>query len=224
MAFARAHGLLVLEDCAQAHGARVEGRQAGTWGDAAGFSFYPSKNLGALGDAGAIVTNDPELARVLRALRNYGSHLRYHNLYEGPNSRLDEIQAAFLRVKLPHLDAETQRRRQIAVRYRTAIHNPQVTLPAVSAGEPSHVWHLFVVRVSDRESFIRHLGAAGIQTVIHYPVAPHHQPCYPTLSNCVLTITETLAKEVVSLPISPSHTDAEVDRVIASVNEWSPAV
>lgn len=220
MAFARAHKLLVLEDCAQAHGATIEGRRAGAWGDAAGFSFYPGKNLGALGDAGALTTVDPELAKTVRALRNYGSHVKYQNLYQGPNSRLDEIQAAFLRVKLPHLDAETERRRAIARRYRDGIRHPSVTLPAVTAGEAAHVWHLFVVRVPDRADFVRHLTAAGVNTVIHYPIPPHQQEAYRAWSTQSLPVTEAIHREVVSLPMSPAHTDAEVDHVIASVNAW----
>lgn len=221
MAFARQHGLLVLEDVAQAHGARVDGRQAGAWGDAAGFSFYPGKNLGALGDAGAIITADPELAKVLKALRNYGSHVKYQNIYQGPNSRLDEMQAAFLRVKLPHLDIETGRRRQIARQYLGGIRHPSITLPRILAGDESHVWHLFVVRVPDRAAFVTYLADQGIQTMIHYPIPLHHQLCFAELRSLQLPITEAIHREVVSLPISPVMSGDEVTRVIEAVNAFN---
>jgi dTDP-4-amino-4,6-dideoxygalactose transaminase len=220
VAFARAHGLLVLEDAAQAHGAMVEGKRAGAWGDAAGVSFYPGKNLGALGDAGAVVTSDSELAQCLRALRNYGSHVKYQNLHQGPNSRLDEMQAAFLRVKLRTLDAETERRRELARRYRQGIRHPEIVLPAAVQGEPAHAWHLFVVQTAHRDSLVSHLSAAGVQTVIHYPIPPHRQACYPELAALSLPLTERLAREVVSLPLSPVHSDDEIDHVIAAVNAW----
>src|SRR5664280_534041 len=208
-AFARTHNLLVIEDAAQAHGATFQGRKAGTWGDAAGFSFYPGKNLGALGDGGAVLTKSPELAQALRALRNYGSHVKYHNIYQGPNSRLDEIQAAFLRVRLRYLDAENSHRRRVATRYRDEIRHPLVILPA-TANEESHVWHLFVVRTKGRESLMHHLAASGIQTAIHYPIPPHRQECYPTLHLPPLPVTETIHREVLSLPISPVLTDDQV--------------
>ncbi|MFZ5494496.1 MAG: DegT/DnrJ/EryC1/StrS family aminotransferase [Verrucomicrobiota bacterium] len=220
MTFARQHGLLVLEDVAQAHGAKVDGRQAGAWGHAAGFSFYPGKNLGALGDAGAIVTADPELAKALQALRNYGSHVKYQNIYQGPNSRLDEIQAALLRVKLRYLDAETSRRREVARQYLAGIRHPAVALPQVLAGEESHVWHLFVVRVPDRAAFVAHLTGRGVQTVIHYPIPVHHQQCYPHLRDLQLPITEAIHREVVSLPISPVMTSGQVAQVIEAVNSF----
>jgi dTDP-4-amino-4,6-dideoxygalactose transaminase len=220
MAFANTHGLLVLEDCAQAHGAFVEGKKAGNWGDAAGFSFYPGKNLGALGDAGALITSDNELAQAVRALRNYGSHVKYNNLYQGPNSRLDEIQAAFLRVKLRHLDTETARRREIAQHYRNRITNRRVALPTVFDGDRSHAWHLFVVRVENRDGFIQHLTRSGIATVIHYPIPPHLQACYPELGCYKLPITEAMHREVVSLPISPLLTEVDALHVVASVNAW----
>jgi dTDP-4-amino-4,6-dideoxygalactose transaminase len=221
MAFAQANGLLVLEDCAQAHGAIVDGKKAGAWGDAAGFSFYPGKNLGALGDAGALVTSNAELAKTVSAIRNYGSHVKYNNMYQGPNSRLDEIQAAFLRVKLRQLDVETAHRQLIAQKYRTEIKNPAVVLPSVVDGEASHVWHLFVVRVANREGFIQHLTKAGIATVIHYPIPPHRQACYPELASCQLPITEAIHREVVSLPISPAHSAEDVQSVVFSVNAWN---
>lgn len=171
MAIAKEHDLLVLEDCAQAHGAEINGKRAGNWGDAAGFSFYPGKNLGALGDAGAVTTNNDELAQTLKALRNYGSHKKYENLYQGVNSRLDEIQAAMMRVKLPYLEKETARRQEIARLYRAGIKNSLVTLPQVEA-ESAHVWHLFVVRSEVREQLQQWLTGQGVQTLIHYPI-PH---------------------------------------------------
>lgn len=221
MAFARKHGLKVLEDCAQAHGAHVGGRRAGLWGDAAGFSFYPGKNLGALGDGGAMITTDAELAKTVRALRNYGSHVKYQNLFQGPNSRLDEIQAAFLRVKLRHLDSETLRRQEIARRYRRDITNPKVALPHVAQGEESHVWHLFVVRVQSREAFVAHLTSRGVQTVIHYPIPPHKQEAYKDFNHLSLPLTEAIHREVVSLPISPVMTEEQIKAVIYAVNSWS---
>lgn len=218
--FAARHGLLVLEDAAQAHGARIGGRPVGNWGDAAGFSFYPTKNLGALGDAGAIVTRDARLADHLAALRNYGSHIKYENRYQGPNSRLDELQCALLRVKLRHLEADNARRRHIATLYREGIRNPLVRLPGVAAGEESHVWHLFVVRVPHRDAFVRHLSSRGVQTAIHYPVPPHRQECYPEFHTLSFPLTEAIHREVVSLPIGPSLTEAEARQVIDAVNSF----
>jgi dTDP-4-amino-4,6-dideoxygalactose transaminase len=212
-------GLLLLEDAAQAHGAHIGGVKAGAWGDAAAFSFYPGKNLGALGDAGALTCKDAKLADVVRALRNYGSHEKYKNLVQGPNDRLDELQAALLRVKLPYLDADNARRREIAARYRREIKNPAVRLPSVRAGEDSHVWHLFVVRVADRPAFQQRLLDQGVHTAIHYPIAPHHQQAYAReLGHLKLPLTEALHREVVSLPVSPVMTDEQVTQVIAAVN------
>jgi dTDP-4-amino-4,6-dideoxygalactose transaminase len=219
--FARQHDLLVIEDAAQAHGAALDGRKAGCCGAAAGFSFYPGKNLGALGDAGAVLTADAELAKTIRALRNYGSNVKYHNLFQGTNSRLDEIQAAFLRVRLQHLDAENSQRRAVAGRYVSEIRNPQVTLPKIFAGEAGHVWHLFVVRVPNRDIFMKHLADHGVQSVIHYPIPPHRQQCYPQLHHYSLPITEQIHREVVSLPISPVMTPDQVTRVIDVVNSFS---
>jgi dTDP-4-amino-4,6-dideoxygalactose transaminase len=215
----RERSLLLLEDAAQAHGAQVDRVKAGAWGDAAAFSFYPGKNLGALGDAGALTCKDQKLADMVRALRNYGSHEKYKNLVQGPNDRLDELQAAFLRVKLKHLDADNARRREIAARYRREIAAPDVRLPAVRTGEDSHVWHLFVVRVPDREAFQRRLLDQGVHTAIHYPVAPHHQRAYAReLGHLRLPLTEALHREVVSLPIGPVMSEAQVAAVVAAVN------
>lgn len=220
MAIAKQHNLLVLEDCAQAHGAEINGQRAGNWGDAAGFSFYPGKNLGALGDAGAITTNDDELAQTLKALRNYGSHKKYENLYQGVNSRLDEIQAAMLRVKLPYLGAETIRRQQISQMYRSGITNPLIILPNVT-DEFAHVWHLFVVRCEQREALQNYLAAHDIQTLIHYPVAPHKQQAYRQWNDIDLPVTEKIHQQVLSLPLDPTMNEETVARVIATVNGFN---
>jgi dTDP-4-amino-4,6-dideoxygalactose transaminase len=219
-AFAHENGLLVLEDAAQAHGARHGGRRVGAWGDAAGFSFYPGKNLGALGDAGAITTSNAELAHTLRALRNYGSHKKYYNLYQGPNSRLDELQAAFLRVKLPGLDAENSRRREIAAIYSSRIRNSNIALPAIPSERESHVWHVYPVRAVDRQALQRHLAENGVQALIHYPVPPHKQPAFPAFNNFIMPISEAIHKEVLSLPISPVMSSDQVEFVIRAVNSF----
>ena len=223
MALAEHHGLLVLEDSAQAHGAQLEGRKAGNWGNASGFSFYPGKNLGALGDAGAITTNDDLLAKTLRALGNYGSHEKYKNLYRGVNSRLDEIQAAMLRVKLRYLDAETQHRREIASLYREKITNNHVRLPQTE-DEHSHVWHLFILRSEHRAKLQEHLTNSGVQTLIHYPIPPHRQPAYKELSVLQLPLTQQIHDEVISIPISPTMTIAEANRVCEIVNAFEPSI
>ena len=225
MEIAKKHNLLVLEDSAQAHGAQVDGRKAGNWGDASGFSFYPGKNLGALGDGGAVTTNDEELAQTIRALGNYGSHKKYENLYKGVNSRLDEMQAALLRVKLKHLDTETQRRQQIAAMYHAGIKNNAVALPIQDStlsieNYQTHVWHLFVIRTTEREKLQTYLTEQGIQTLIHYPIAPHHQKAYANWSNQSYPITEAIHNEVLSLPISPLMTDEQVQKVIEVVNGY----
>jgi len=218
----RKRGLLLIEDAAQAHGAVLEGVKAGAWGDAAGFSFYPTKNLGAFGDAGAVTCKDPALADMVRKLRNYGSAEKYHNEVQGPNDRLDELQAAFLRVKLPHLDAENARRRQIARIYREGIRSAKVQLPKVRAAEESHVWHLFVVRVPDRDAFRERLVAAGVETSIHYPIPPHRQKAFAsTLGTLSLPVTEAIHREVVSLPMSPVLSDDEAAAVVQAVNAHS---
>ncbi len=216
----RVRGLLLLEDAAQAHGAQVDGVKAGAWGDAAAFSFYPGKNLGALGDAGALTCKDTKLADMVRALRNYGSHEKYKNLVQGPNDRLDELQAALLRVKLKHIDADNSRRREIAQRYRREIKHPAVRLPSIRAGEDSHVWHLFVVRVADRTVFQQRLLDRGVHTAVHYPIAPHQQQAYAKeLGHLKLPLTEAMHREVVSLPLSPVLTDEQVAYVIQAINQ-----
>jgi dTDP-4-amino-4,6-dideoxygalactose transaminase len=212
-------GILLLEDAAQAHGAQINGIKAGAWGDAAAFSFYPGKNLGALGDAGALTCKDAKLAEMVRALRNYGSHEKYKNIVQGPNDRLDELQAAFLRVKLKTIDADNAYRRAIALRYRREIKNTSVVLPVVRDGEDSHVWHLFVVRVINRDSFQKRLLDSGIHTSIHYPIAPHHQQAYRKgLGHLKLPLTEAIHREVVSLPISPVMTEEQVTYVVGIIN------
>jgi dTDP-4-amino-4,6-dideoxygalactose transaminase len=212
-ALARRHNLLLIEDAAQAHGAISEGRKAGTFGDATAFSFFPAKNLGALGDGGAVVTGNTVLSKRIAALRNYGSAVKYQHLYRGLNSRLDEIQAAMLRVKLKYLDEDIAWRRRVARRYRDGIRHPHIRLPDV-AREEQHVWHLFVVRCPRRDALQRHLQAHGIQSQAHYPVPPHRQPAYAALQDAYLPLTERLHDEVLSLPIGPTLSDAEVDRVI----------
>ena len=221
-AIAKRRGLKVIEDCAQAHGAFCGDRRTGALGDAAGFSFYPGKNLGCLGDGGAVTTNDDELAKKVRALRNYGSDVKYHFPYRGTNSRLDEIQAAWLRVKLPHLDADNARRTEIAARYCKEITNPAVTLPSAIDGNRvlSNVWHVFPVRVENRNEFQAYLTEKGVQTVIHYPIPPHRQPAYTEWHDLKLPITEKIHETIISLPISPVMTDDEVAEVIAAVNRF----
>jgi len=217
---AEPHKLLLLEDSAQAHGASIGGRRAGNWGHAAGFSFYPGKNLGALGDAGAITTSDDELAQTLRALRNYGSHEKYRNLYQGVNSRLDEIQAAMLSVKLKYLDEHTARRRDIARLYREGIRNPAIQMPQC-ANEEQHVWHLFVVRCGQRAALQQLLSDCGVQTLIHYPVPPHEQQAYPQWHGKQLPLTEAIHEQVLSLPMGPTMTAAEANVVIQACNQWA---
>lgn len=219
LAIAKEFNLLVLEDCAQAHGAEINGRRAGHWGDAAGFSFYPGKNLGALGDAGAIVTDDDELASVLLALRNYGSHKKYENVYQGVNSRLDEIQAAMLRVKLKNLPTETVSRQHIAALYLSQIDHPKIQLPQNNC-PLSHVWHLFVVQCTNRSMLQAYLHDSGIQTLIHYPVPPHKQPAYPNWHHLSLPITEQLHHQVLSLPIGSNMNNEIVNKIISVINKY----
>lgn len=219
MEIAEKHNLLVLEDAAQAHGASLQGRRAGNWGDAAGFSFYPGKNLGALGDAGAVTTNDEELAQTVRALGNYGSHKKYENLYQGVNSRLDEMQAALLRVKLRRLDQETAARRKVAKLYLEQIDNPVLVLPRWDR-EEQHVFHLFVVRCEKRDELQKYLAQHGIQTLIHYPVPPHKQRAFPAWNTKCFNIAESIHNEVLSLPISPVVTQDNIINIAALINEY----
>lgn len=212
--------LLVMEDAAQAHGAKnTEGKSAGNLSDAAGFSFYPTKNLGALGEAGAVTTNDDELAEIVTKLRNYGSSSKYVNQYKGVNNRLDEIQAAFLRVKLPHLDADNEARRQVALRYLNEIKNPLIILPTYQ-NDASHVFHQFVIRTSDRAALRAYLTKNEIGTLIHYEIPPHKQEAYKEWSHLHFPITEKIHDECVSLPISPILEMDEVTKVISVLNNY----
>lgn len=218
-ALAQKHGLKVLEDSAQSHGTLLHGKRCGNHSDASGFSFYPGKNLGALGDGGAITTNDDELAMTLRALRNYGSHVKYENIYKGINSRLDELQAAFLSIKLKNLDADNAYRRGIAEYYLRNINNNAVILPVVHE-DVGHVWHVFVVRVRNRETFQAYLAENGVGTMIHYPIPPHHQEAYRELKVTSYPISEQIHKEIISLPISSILTMEEARLVVEIVNQY----
>ena len=208
------HGLLLIEDSAQAHGASLHGIKAGAWGDASGFSFYPGKNLGALGDGGAVTTGDKELAQTIRALGNYGSHKKYENLYKGINSRLDEMQAALLRVKLRGLDAEIEQRRKVANEYLENIKHSDIILPHV-VDPQAHVWHLFVVRCKKRDELQACLAEHGVQTLIHYPIPPHQQGAYREWNEKSYSVTELIHDEVLSLPISAVMGYQGVEYVIA---------
>jgi dTDP-4-amino-4,6-dideoxygalactose transaminase len=209
----------VIEDSAQSHGAYFGTKRSGNLGDVSGFSFYPGKNLGALGDGGAVTTNDDQLAQVIRALGNYGSHKKYENLYKGVNSRLDEIQAAMLRVKLRHLDKEIEKRRVIATYYLQNIKNEKIVLPIVRK-EDNHVWHLFVIRTQNRDELQKYLSENGIQTLIHYPLAPHKQMAYSEWSNETYPISEKIHNEVLSLPISPVMSEEEIESVSRVLNAY----
>lgn len=222
--FALRNNLLIIEDNAQAIGAKadIDGlnstRASGMLGHAGAISFYPTKNLGALGDAGAVVTFDPELAKTVRALANYGSDRRYHNIYAGFNCRLDPVQAAALNVKFPDLDNVNDHRRKLALTYCRLISNPLVTLPAISGSD--HVWHQFVIRVADRPDFLKYLEANGVGYDIHYAVPPHLQPCFASLPHAPLPLTERLAREIVSLPISACTSIPDAEAIAAIINNY----
>lgn len=221
MEIARRHGLRVVEDCAQAHGATYKEKKIGTFGDAAGFSFYPGKNLGALGDAGAVITDNPKLAEKVRALGNYGSDYKYHHIYLGQNSRLDELQAAFLAAKLPVLEQMNTFRRGVAARYLEQIHNSEVILPCVTEGYVP-VWHIFAVRCQRRDALEAWLNERGIGTNKHYPIPMHLQECYRDLGYKPgdLPIAEEISRTELSLPMYYGMTDEEVEAVIDAVNEF----
>jgi dTDP-4-amino-4,6-dideoxygalactose transaminase len=224
MALAERHGLKILEDCAQAHGTRYRGRLVGTLGDAAAFSFYPSKNLGAFGDAGAVACRSADMAKALRMLRNYGEEERYYHTVEGFNSRLDEIQAAILRAKLPHLDRWNERRREIAAQYSRLIRNDAVALPAEAAWS-THIYHLYVVRTADRDALRRHLAEREVGSQIHYPIPLHLQQAFAHLGqgpgSC--PVAEEAAGQILSLPLYPELTEAQIAHVAACVNAYLPA-
>lgn len=228
VALAKKYNLKIIEDNAQAIGAEWNGIKTGNLGDAAGFSFYPGKNLGALGDAGAVTTNDAELATHVRALGNYGSNKKYVNEFQGLNSRLDEIQAAFLSVKLKYIDTENQYRRKIAALYLNGIKNPLIHLPipnntSINHEENNeHVWHLFVIRCKEREKLQEYLTGNGIQTLIHYPIPPNKQAAYKEMNHLDFPITNTIHNEVLSLPISPVTGQNDIVKIIDILNGFNP--
>lgn len=215
---AQKHNLLVIEDSAQAHGAVRNGIKAGAFGNASGFSFYPGKNLGCLGDGGCVTTNEEELATAIKALHNYGSQKKYNNIYKGINSRLDEIQATVLRVKLKYLDEENAKRRKVAKYFCENIKNPLITLPLL--GNEDEVWHVFPVRTPNRSNFQKYLTDNGVQTIIHYPIPPHKQQAYKEWNNLSLPITEQIHNEIISLPISQIITDEEAKTLVDIVNNY----
>lgn len=216
---AKKYNLKIIEDSAQAHGAIYKGKRTGNLGDASGFSFYPGKNLGCMGDGGCVTTNDDELAFKIRAIANYGSDRKYHHIYKGVNSRLDEIQAAVLDIKLEYLDKDNQRRREIVKYYRENIKNPKIILPKVY-DENAHVWHIFAIRCENRDKLQKHLENNNIQTNIHYPTPPHKQGAYKEWENLYYPISEEIHSTELSLPISPVLTDEEIKTVVEVVNEW----
>ena len=216
---AKKYNLKVIEDSAQGHGAMYQGRRTGNLGDASGFSFYPGKNLGCMGDGGAVTTNDDELAAKIRAIANYGSHKKYCNLYKGVNSRLDELQAGILDVKLKYLDQDNERRRDVAKYYLKNIKSEKVILPKYN-GDNSHVFHVFAVRVENRKQFQEYLIANDVQTLIHYPTPPHKQEAYKEWNHLSFPVTEKIHNEIISLPISPVMTDEEVKKVVEVVNAF----
>lgn len=220
---AKKHSLKIIEDNAQAIGANWNSTKTGNLGDAAGFSFYPGKNLGALGDAGAVSTNDNKLAKTIRTLANYGSQQKYINQYKGLNSRLDEIQAAVLSVKLNYLETENQKRREIAQYYIDNIANSDITLPKVNSViiNTEHVWHLFVIRTENRDKLQKYLSDNGVQTLIHYPLPPYKQEAYKEYSHLSFPITEKIHNEVLSLPISPVLTDKEIKTIVDILNSYT---
>lgn len=218
---AQRHGLLLLEDAAQAHGASLGTRRAGAWGIAAGFSLFPGKPLGALGDGGVVTTDDAELAGVIRSLQNYGSTIKYQHDRKGGNSRLDELQAAFLRIKLQYLDADNQARHDIALRYAQGLDRQILHLPDMPSEGEVHAWHLYVIRSRRRDALQQYLLAAGIQTLIHYPQPIHRQGAYNELANLSLPVTEMFSEQVLSLPIYPGLLAEQIDRVIDACNHFA---
>jgi len=220
IAIANEYKLLVLEDAAQAHGAMLNNKRAGSWGDAAGFSFYPGKNLGALGDGGAVVTSDPILADTIRMIGNYGSKKKYFNEIKGVNSRLDELQAAILSLKLKYIDDDNAHRRSIAKHYIKKISNPNIKI--LPLANLNHVYHLFVIRTLYRDALLDHLNTKDIGTSIHYPIAPHKQNAYSEFKNMKLPITESIHSEILSLPISPIMSISDAELVSDACNSFTP--
>jgi len=216
---AKKYNLKVIEDAAQAHGALYKGKKVGSLADAAAFSFYPGKNLGALGDAGCVVTNDEELANNVKEYANYGSKIKYHHNIKGTNSRLDEVQAAFLMVKLKYLDETNSYRNYVANRYLSEIKNEEIILPKVAENN-THVWHVFVIRTKNRDELQKYLDSKGITTVIHYPIAIHKQEAYKELTSLDLPLAEELAGTVLSIPMYYGMTDEEIDYVVECLNEY----
>lgn len=221
LAIAKQYGLKIVEDCAQAHGATYKGQKVGTFGDAAGFSFYPGKNLGALGDAGAVVTNDEEIAQMVRALGNYGSDYKYHHIYQGYNSRLDELQAAFLSVKLQQLDRMNDERKRIADKYLSEMNNVRIVMPQISK-EYSHVWHIFAIRCKERERLEKYLDNVGIGYNKHYPIPMHLQECFINFGykRGDFPIAEEISETELSLPMYYGMSDEEINYVIKAINEF----
>ena len=221
MVIAKSHNLNVIEDCAQAHGATYKGKKVGTFGDAACFSFYPGKNLGALGDAGAVVTNNRKLADIIRALGNYGSDYKYHHIYKGNNSRLDELQAAILSVKLPYLDQMNTKRRYVANKYTEGIRNPKVVTPFVLR-ECVPVWHIYGIRCNERDALEDYLNQKGIGTNKHYPIPIHLQECYKDLNIPlgILPVAEEISSTELSIPIYYGITDEEIQYIIDAINSF----
>lgn len=217
--FCKDFGILLIEDAAQAHGAVADNIKVGAIGDAAGFSFYPGKNLGCLGDGGAVTTNNPKLANCIRSLRNYGSELKYHNIYKGVNSRLDELQALFLRLKLPDLDFDNKTRQGIAKRYLLEITNPLISMPYIDDFN-AHVFHIFPVRVENRVQFQNYLLEHEIQTLIHYPIPPHKQEAMKEFHELHFPMSELVHKQIVSIPLNPSLTVEEQDFIIEKINGY----
>tara|TARA_B110001450_G_scaffold253672_1_gene277538 strand:- start:924 stop:2021 length:1098 start_codon:yes stop_codon:yes gene_type:complete len=213
------YNLKLIEDAAQSHGAKWNDKISGGIGDAAGHSFYPGKNLGALGDAGAVTTNDQVLAKTIAAIRNYGSEKKYENIYRGLNSRLDEIQAAFLNVKLKYIQKDIEARREVANYYLENIKNPEILLPTMLS-EEGHVWHLFVIRSSRRDDLQKYLAEKGIQTLIHYSIPPHKQQAYKEYNKLSFPITENTHKSVLSLPISAIINDLELEKIVRAINKF----
>lgn len=217
---AKKHNLKIIEDNAQSIGAEWNGIKTGNLGDAAGFSFYPGKNLGALGDAGAVTCKDSLLAKTIRTIANYGSQEKYVNKFQGLNSRVDEIQAAVLDIKLKYIDAENDRRREIAEQYISGITNPKIILPNSPSESNEHVWHLFVIRTEERDELQKYLLENGVQTLIHYPIPPHKQKAYKYYNHLSFPITEKIHNEVLSLPISPVMDDIDINKVTALINAY----